>query len=85
MKKGEQTPGVQRQYLGCVGKIENGIVTVHVGVAKGRFRALLDAELYLPASRADDRDRCEDAGIPANRGRFASDTRPKSSPSGLSS
>jgi SRSO17 transposase len=65
VKKGEQTPGVQRQYLGCVGKIENGIVTVHVGVAKGRFRALLDAELYLPASWADDRDRCEDAGIPA--------------------
>lgn len=65
VKKGEQTPGVQRQYLGCVGKIENGIVTVHVGVAKGRFRALLDAELYLPEGWASDRDRCEDAGIPA--------------------
>jgi hypothetical protein len=36
-KKGDRTPGVQRQYLGCVGKIDNGIVTVHVGVAKGRF------------------------------------------------
>jgi SRSO17 transposase len=65
VKKGDQTPGVQRQYLGCVGKIDNGIVTVHVGVAKGRFRALLDAELYLPESWAGDRDRCEDAGIPA--------------------
>lgn len=65
VKKGEQTPGVQRQYLGCVGKIENGIVTVHVGVAKGRFRALLDAELYLPEGWADDRDRCAKAGIPA--------------------
>jgi hypothetical protein len=31
---------VQRQYLGCEGKIDNGIVTVHVGVAKGRFQAL---------------------------------------------
>lgn len=63
-KKGDQTPGVQRQYLGCVGKVDNGIVTVHIGVAKGRFQALLDAELYLPASWDADRDRCRDAGIP---------------------
>lgn len=64
LKKGELTPGVQRQYLGCVGKIDNGIVTVHVGLAKGRFQALLDAELYLPRSWAADRPRCRDAGIP---------------------
>jgi SRSO17 transposase len=63
-KKGDRTPGVQRQDLGCVGKIDNGIVTVHVGVAKGRFQALLDAEPYLPASWAADRERCRDAGIP---------------------
>lgn len=63
-KWGDQTPGVQRQYLGCVGKIDNGIVTVHVGVAKGTFQALLDAELFLPESWAADRPRCEDAGIP---------------------
>jgi SRSO17 transposase len=65
VKKGDRTPGVQRQYLGCAGKVENGIVTVHVGVAKGRFRALLDAELYVPAAWAADRDRCAEAGIPA--------------------
>jgi SRSO17 transposase len=64
VKKGEQTPGVQRQYLGCVGKIDNGIVTVHVGVAKGTFQALLDADLYLPQSWAGDRERCREAGIP---------------------
>lgn len=63
-KWGDQTPGVQRQYLGCVGKIDNGIVTVHVAVAKGPFQALLDADLYLPASWANDRDRCRKAGIP---------------------
>ena len=28
LKKGDKTPGVQRQYLGCVGKIANGVVTV---------------------------------------------------------
>lgn len=63
-KWGDQTPGVQRQYLGCLGKIDNGIVTVHVGLAKGRFQALLDAELYLPKSWNADRQRCRDAGIP---------------------
>lgn len=63
-KKGDRTPGVQRQYLGCLGKVDNGIVTVHVGVSKGRFQALLDADLYLPASWDADRDRCAEAGIP---------------------
>jgi SRSO17 transposase len=66
LKKGDRTPGVQRQYLGCVGKIDNGIVTVHVGVAKGRFQALVDADLYLPASWDADRQRCAEAGIPAD-------------------
>jgi SRSO17 transposase len=64
VKKGDQTPGVQRQYLGCVGKIDNGIVTVHFGVARGSFQALLDADLYLPKSWDQDRRRCADAGIP---------------------
>jgi SRSO17 transposase len=63
-KWGDETPGVQRQYLGCVGKVDNGIVTVHVGVAKGRFQALLDADLYLPKAWSADRQRCQAAGIP---------------------
>src|SRR5580704_5045985 len=63
-KWGDHTPGVQRQYLGCVGKVDNGIVTVHVGVTKGSFQALLDADLFLPKSWAADRDRCRAAGIP---------------------
>src|SRR5436305_10648328 len=63
-KWGEHTPGVQRQYLGCVGKLDSGIVTVHVGVARGRFEALLDADLYLPQSWDQDRARCRAAGIP---------------------
>lgn len=63
-KQGRWTPGVQRQYLGCLGKVDNGIVTVHFGVARGRFCALLEAELYLPQSWDDDRDRCAAAGIP---------------------
>lgn len=64
LKKGEKTPGVQRQYLGCAGKVDNGVVTVHVGVAKGHFQTLVDADLYLPQSWAADRERCREAGIP---------------------
>jgi SRSO17 transposase len=63
-KWGEHTPGVQRQYLGCLGKVDNGIVTVHVGVAKGPFQALLDADLYLPQAWDHDRERCRAGGIP---------------------
>jgi len=63
-KWGDHTPGVQRQYLGCVGKVDSGIVTVHIGVAKGTFQALLDADLYLPTSWSQDRPRCRAAGIP---------------------
>ena len=63
-KWGDHTPGVQRQYLGCVGKLDHGIVTVHVGVTKGTFQALLDADLYLPKDWDADRERCRAAGIP---------------------
>jgi SRSO17 transposase len=63
-KWGEHTPGAQRQYLGCCGKVEHGIVTVHLGVARGRFQALLDADLYLPKAWGEDRERCREAGIP---------------------
>jgi len=36
-KWGDQTLGVQRQYPGCLGKIDNDIVTDHIGLACGRF------------------------------------------------
>jgi SRSO17 transposase len=64
VKKGDKTPGVQRQYLGCVGKQENGIVTVHLGVSVGVFQALLDGDLFLPESWSQDRVRCRAAKIP---------------------
>jgi SRSO17 transposase len=63
-KKGDQTPGVSHQYLGCVGKVDDGIVTVHVGVCRGTYKALLDADLFLPERWSEDRDRCRAAGIP---------------------
>ena len=64
VKKGDKTPGVQRQYLGCVGKQDNGIVTVHLGVSVGDLQVLLDGDLYLPESWSEDRQRCRAAKIP---------------------
>jgi len=63
-KKGTKTPGVQRQHLGCSGKQDNGIVTVHLAYAADDFHSLLDGELFLPQSWSDDRARCREAGIP---------------------
>jgi SRSO17 transposase len=64
LKSGSKTPGVQRQYLGCVGKIANGIVTVHLGVCRGRYKTLCDAELFLSKDWAADSERRVAAGIP---------------------
>jgi SRSO17 transposase len=64
VKKGDQTPGVQRQYCGSVGKQENSIITVHLGYTAGDFHCLLDGDLFLPESWNADRERCRRAGIP---------------------
>jgi SRSO17 transposase len=63
-KKGDKTPGVQRQYCGATGKIDNCVVTVHLSYAVDDFHCLLESDLYLPESWAADRDRCRRAGIP---------------------
>jgi SRSO17 transposase len=64
VKKGDKTPGVQRQWCGAVGKTENCIVTVHLGYACDDCHCLLDSELFLPESWSQDRPRCQEAGIP---------------------
>lgn len=64
MKKGTKTPGVQRQHLGCVGKKDNGIVTVHLAYAQGSFQCVLQSGLFLPEDWANDPGRCRAAGIP---------------------
>jgi SRSO17 transposase len=63
-KKGNKTPGVRRQYCGATGKIDNCVVTVHLGYAAADFHCLLDNELFLPEEWSNDRDRCRAAGIP---------------------
>ena len=63
-KKGDKTPGVQRQYCGSTGKIENCVVSVHLAIGYGPFSALLDSDLYVPKGWIDQEQRCREAGIP---------------------
>ncbi len=68
-KKGDMTPGVQRQYCGARGKVENCIVTVHLAVKHGAFLGMLDSDLFLPEKSWDlDRERCQEAHIPEEIG-----------------
>jgi SRSO17 transposase len=64
VKKGTKTPGVHRQYCGSRGKLENCIVTVHLGIVCGLFKTLIDAALFLPRVWSEDRERCRKAKIP---------------------
>lgn len=63
-KNGAKTPGVGRQYLGSVGKTDNGIVTVHLGYVNAQFHTMLHGDLYMPEDWFEDRSRCRAAGIP---------------------
>ncbi|MEZ0228972.1 MAG: transposase [Planctomycetota bacterium] len=68
-KKGDKTVGIQRQYCGRLGKIENCVATVNLDdVGHEGFHTLVDADLYLPEGWAEDLGRCEAAGIPSNVG-----------------
>jgi len=71
VKKGVHTVGVQRQYTGTAGRIENSQVAVYLTYAAPRGHALIDRALYLPRSWAEDPERCDDAGIPTNKRSFA--------------
>ena len=64
IKKGRRSAGVQRQYTGTSGKIDNCQLGVFLAYASPRGRALIDRELYLPKSWTGDRDRCDKAGVP---------------------
>jgi SRSO17 transposase len=71
VKKGVHSVGVQRQYTGTAGRIENSQVAVYLTYAAPRGHALIDRALYLPRSWAEDPQRCDDARIPSNRRGFA--------------
>ncbi|RAJ76844.1 SRSO17 transposase [Streptomyces sp. PsTaAH-137] len=63
VKKGTGTVGVQRQYTGTAGRIENSQVAVFLVYAGRRGHAAVNRELYVPRSWADQPDRCRAAGL----------------------
>ena len=51
VKQGVRTAGVKRHYLGCAGKVANGITTVHLAYARERTgHALIAARQWIPPS-----------------------------------
>ena len=64
LKKGDKSVGVQRQYSGTAGRIENSQVGVFLAYAGVKGRTLLDRELYLPQVWAKDWERRREAGVP---------------------
>jgi len=66
VKKGSGTTGVQRQYSGTAGRIENCQVAVFLAYAGAAGYAFIDRGLYLPRSWAQVPGRCRAAGVPGD-------------------
>lgn len=64
LKKGMHSVGVQRQYTGTAGRIENSQVAVFMAYAGPRGHTLIDRRLYLPVSWTENPDRMQAAGVP---------------------
>jgi SRSO17 transposase len=64
LKKGSRTVGVQRQYTGTAGKVDNAQVAVYLAYATPAGHGVIDRELYLPQGWVDDPARCHAAGVP---------------------
>ena len=63
-KSGKKSVGVARQYLGSVGKVDNGQVAVFVALNQGDDVGMVNAKLYLPKVWTKNQRRCQKAGIP---------------------
>lgn len=63
-KKGESSVGVDRQWSGRLGKVENSQVAVFASLTQGAYSTLIDTRLYLPQKWIQDPDRCLAAGVP---------------------
>ncbi len=64
LKKGSKSVGVQRQYSGTAGRIENCQIGVYLTYTTAAGHTLLDRELYLPKSWTNDPERCREADVP---------------------
>lgn len=67
-KSGDKTPGVQRQWCGETGKIDNCVVGQHLlyttNDPRNPFSCVLASDLFLPEAWSEDRERCREGGIP---------------------
>jgi SRSO17 transposase len=64
-KAGEATAGVKRQYLGCAGRVANGINTVHLSyVREGAGHALIGARQWVPREHLEDPVKSLVMGLP---------------------
>jgi SRSO17 transposase len=63
-KKGTASVGVQRQWCGRLGTVDNCQVGVYLGYVSDNDHALVDFRLYLPREWAKDRKRRTKAGVP---------------------
>jgi len=67
VKQGTATAGVKRQYLGCVGKVANGITTVHLSYVRERTgHALIGARQWIPAEHISDPVKSLIMGLPGD-------------------
>src|SRR5580658_2336169 len=64
LKQGRESPGVQRQYTGSIGKVANCQVGVSLTLCTPTEHVPIDMQLYLPESWTSDRARCAKAKIP---------------------
>ena len=67
VKQGEHTAGVKRHYLGCAGKVANGITTVHLAyVRENTGHALIAARQWIPREQAGDPAKQQIMGLPGD-------------------
>jgi len=69
-KQGKMSVGTARQWLGRLGKVDNGQVAVFGALATERFVSPVDVRLYLPKEWTRDKKRCDKADIPKNERKF---------------
>ena len=67
LKKGKASVGVQRQWSGRAGKVENCQVAVFACLGRGEHLAISDFRLFLPESWSEDEERCDKAKIPEDQ------------------
>lgn len=70
-KQGEHSVGVSRQYLGCLGTVDNGQVAVVSTLSKSIYTVIVGTRLFLPESWTENTARMQKAGVPPEAQAFA--------------